>query len=209
MISKNYFVYLLSGYIFISYFNHSFQAGIRLLRDRRESQMFIYESSLPLQPSLLALSRIIGSMIGGTIGFGIFLLLMLLVVPLSLTSIIVYFFSGICLGLLLSALSIILTKIFGYNQGIFLGTTFFMTTFLMFFSPLFYQLETVPTVMKMFFWLNPFTWVLELARTQLASDFVSTTLNGTLVVVLSMILLITTLSLTVMAEKIVKKMYLS
>ncbi len=169
--SNNFFLFLLTGYLVVSYMNISGGAGFEIINDSYEGKL-IYDRTLPIKRVHYALIRIIGISLRGYVNFLICLLIMspLLVNYFSITKIIIFLLLSYVLSVIftgLSILPIILTKNLTIQSviGSLLRSWFFLG------STIFYPFAIIPANLRILIVINPVTWVLELIRTLLAIPY--------------------------------------
>lgn len=163
--SEKYFLFLLIGYLSVSYMNISASAGFEIINDSYEGKLE-YDKTLPIKRRGYSFIRIIGISLRGYINFLFCLVLMSpfllnyftvwkLVIFLSLSYVLSIIFTGF------SLIPIIFTKNMTIQSviGSLLRSYFFLG------STIFYPIHMIPQVLRPIILLNPVTWILELIRT--------------------------------------------
>ena len=162
--SNNYFLFLLTGYLVVSYMNISAGAGFEIINDAYESKL-TYDKTLPVERLTYAFIRILGISLRGYINFILCFLIMspLLLSFFTIENILVFLVLSYVLSVIFTGISILplrLTSNLTIQSviGALLRSYFFLG------STIFYPLKAVPENLKFIIVLNPVTWILELIR---------------------------------------------
>lgn len=171
--SDNYFVFLLVGYLVVSYMNISAGSGFELINESYEGKLQ-YDKTLPINRKLYSIIRLFGISLRGYINF---LFCLLIIFPLLLpyftlgnlliflisSLILAVIFTGICLIPIVFTKNLTIQSVIGsvLRSWFFLGST------------IFYPYDTIPNFLKLVVILNPVTWILDLIRTSMKIPFSS------------------------------------
>jgi ABC-2 type transport system permease protein len=165
--SPDYFLFLMTGYLVVSYMNISAGGGFEIIKEDYEGK-YDYDKTLPIRRTSYALFRIIGISLRGYINFLICLIMMLpfLILYFSMYKFLVFLLLSFCLSIIFTGFSIIPIH-FSKSLTIqtFLGSLLRSWFFLG--STIFYPLSVIPGFLKPIILLNPVTWILELIRISL------------------------------------------
>ena len=169
--SNDYFLFLLIGYLVVSYMNISAGAGFEIINDSYEGKL-VYDKTLPIKSFTYAIIRIIGISTRGYINFLICFLLMSpwLIIFFSLVNLAIFLLLSFILSIIFTCFSILpifLSKNLTIQAliGSLLRSWFFLG------STIFYSYSMIPEILKPIILLNPVTWVLELMRSLLHIPF--------------------------------------
>lgn len=169
--SNNYFLFLLTGYLVVSYLNISGGAGFEIINDSYEGKL-LYDRTLPIKRTEYAFVRIIGISLRGYVNFFICLTIMspLLINFFTITKLAIFLVLSFFLSVIFTGLSILpifLSKNLTIQSviGSLLRSWFFLG------STIFYPFQVIPKQIQFIIILNPVTWVLELIRTLMNIPF--------------------------------------
>ena len=162
--SEDYFLFLLIGYLSVSYMNISASAGFEIINDSYEGKL-VYDKTLPIKRRDYSFIRIIGISLRGYINFLFCLVLMspFLLNYFSIEKLLIFLGLSYILSIIFTGFSlipIILSKNMTVQSviGSLLRSWFFLG------STIFYPIQMIPQMLRPIIMLNPVTWVLELIR---------------------------------------------
>lgn len=171
--SSNYFLFLLTGYLVVSYMNISGGAGFEIINDSYDGKL-VYDKTLPIHRTYYAFIRILGISLRGYVNFVICFLIMipLLLKFFTITNIMTFLVLSFILSVIFTGFSILplcLTSNLTIQSviGALLRSWFFLG------STIFYPLKSIPANLRLVILLNPVTWVLELLRSLLHIPYAS------------------------------------
>ena len=171
--SNDYFLFLLTGYLVVSYMNISGGAGFEVINDSYEGKL-MYDKTLPIRRGVYSVIRILGISLRGYVNFVICFLFMspLLIHYFTIFNIVTFFVLSYILSVIFTGISIlplILTNNLTIQSvvGALLRSWFFLG------STIFYPFNIIPSNLQLIILLNPVTWVLELLRTLMHIPFAS------------------------------------
>lgn len=166
---SSYFIFLIIGYLVVSYLNINGGAGFEILNEKILGK-WDYDKLIPISRTHYSLLRVLGISLRGYLNF---IFCMLIILPFiytffSLKTFLLFLFLSMILSIIFTSTSLLpLIAVNHDNMSIHTFLGIFIHSWLLLGSTIYYPFNSIPFYLQIIVIINPVTWILEFIRSEM------------------------------------------